>query len=297
MSDALIKLCVQGLLKRLLPDNGFALRDNGSYRPDSTAWAILALASVEEDTDLLDRARKRLTLSQNEDGRINVAKPFSAAYWPTSLAALAWHGAPAYKTAQELAVDFLLTATGNSFPRPPELGHDTTLKGWPWIEGTHSWIEPTAMVVLALRAVGYHSHERIIEAHRLMMDRQLSQGGWNCGNTFVFGRELRPTLYDTGVVLNVLKGYVSREKVQHSIDYLKMRIQKVRTPLSLGWAIIGLNAWEEHLPDAGDWLIESYYLQKRYGTYDTALLSLILLAHSSLSGQISIFGKENVQTA
>ena len=38
-----------------------------------------------------------------------------------------------------------------------QLGHDSTLIGWPWVEGTHSWIEPTAWAVLALKSVGTES--------------------------------------------------------------------------------------------------------------------------------------------
>lgn len=283
MSDNFIKLCVRELLKRSLPDGGFALMENGNYRPDSTAWAALALDSVNEEGTIIDHARSRLKLDQNEDGRVNVKKGFSAAYWPTALAALAWQRAPAYKEAHKRSINFLLSTFGYSFPKESYIGHDTTLKGWPWIEGTHSWVEPTAIAYIALKKAGYNKHNRVTEARGLMLDRQLPHGGWNFGNTSVFGQELRPLPYSTGMLLYALAGSVHRYQIQKSFVYLKNRIQKDRTPLSLGWAIMGLRAWDERLLPYEAWLMECWCLQKRYGIYNTSFLSIILLAYASLS--------------
>ena len=53
------------------------------------------------------------------------------------------------------ATDWLLTAQGMRLDSTEQLGHDSTLIGWPWVEGTHSWIEPTAWAVLALKRSDY----------------------------------------------------------------------------------------------------------------------------------------------
>ena len=42
----------------------------------------------------------------------------------------------------------------------------------------------------------------------MMLDRQLPHGGWNYGNTYVFGRELRPMPESTGAALTGLAGQV-----------------------------------------------------------------------------------------
>ena len=73
VSDDFVKLCVGELLRRLLPDGGFALTDNGNYRPDSTAWAILALASVNKGGVIVDRARSRLKVDQEKPIELETA--------------------------------------------------------------------------------------------------------------------------------------------------------------------------------------------------------------------------------
>ena len=95
------------------------------------------------------------------------------------------------------------------------VGHDTTLQGWPWVVGTHSWVEPTAINVLALRSAGQAGHPRCREAVKLLLDRQLPEGGWNYGNTTVLGHVLRPQVQPTGLALAALAGETDvRSKVQ-----------------------------------------------------------------------------------
>ena len=118
------------------------------------------------------------------------------------------------------------------------------------------------------------------------MDRQLSHGGWNYGNTVVFDQELRPMPGNTGMALNALSGRVAEEEVTRSLDYLKFQINMFRTPLSLGWGLLGLGAWGKRPDHAEKRILESLNLQKRYGNYDTSLLAILILSFF-LSGGIS----------
>jgi hypothetical protein len=72
------------------------------------------------------------------------------AFWPTSLAILAWQGSPEHIGNQSRAVNFLLNISGTHFNRKLDspVGHDTSIKGWPWVENTHSWVEPTALALI-----------------------------------------------------------------------------------------------------------------------------------------------------
>ena len=89
---------------------------------------------------------------------------------------------------------------------------------------------PTSLAIIALRVAGLGDHERVQEAKRLLLDRQLPDGGWNYGNTKVFGQELHPMPETTGVALSALSGSVSREEITVSLKYLKIRVTQVRTP-------------------------------------------------------------------
>ena len=175
-----------------MPDGGFALRPGGGYRPEATSWAVMALQLWGISADLLRPARARIAAEQNDDGRIAVAPGHARAFWPTPLAVFAWHGDSDFIEPRSRAVSFLLKTTGTYFKKEEGIpvGHDPSIKGWPWIMDTHSWVEPTSLTIAALCIEGYGKHERVDEGVRLLIDRQLESGGWNYGNTTVFGTEL-----------------------------------------------------------------------------------------------------------
>lgn len=182
--------------------------------------------------------------------------------------------------AQDRAIRFLLESTGVHYPRQAQgpFAHDTLLKGWPWVAGTHSWIEPTVLGVAALQVAGFGQHPRVREAIRMIIDRQLPHGGWNYGNTLVFGHELRPMPESTGAALAVLARHVPQDTVTSSLEYLLNTIGQLRTPLSLGWSWLGLTAWGHALPKSEALVERCLADQGRYGVYDTSALGILFLA-------------------
>jgi hypothetical protein len=167
-----------------------------------------------------------------------------------------------------------------------QVGHDETIKGWPWIAGTHPWVEPTAYALMALRTCGYLVHARTNEATRLLLDRQLPSGGWNYGNTFTFGTEMRPMPETTGIGLTALTGLARRTAVEKSIAYLKAEWPSLNTPMSLSWAVLGLRGWQEQLDQPKDRILRVLARQEEVGPYDTVALSLLVLAYYCDSGLV-----------
>ena len=283
--SSLRKIVEASLSRRLLPVGGFVGRPGGTFQVDSTAWGVLAFRACGGSDEILERLRALLAWEQSGDGRVCVNRDHPASYWPTPLAILAWQNSPASQVAQNRAVRFLLETTGNHYPRKPDApwAHDTILKGWPWIDETHSWVEPTATCVMALRATGHGQHDRVREAIRMILDRQLPHGGWNYGNTLMFGKELHPMPENTGAALTGLAGVVDQEKVARSISYLRGEVDRLHTPISLGWGLLGLAAWDLW-PSNGTALVERCLAnQSRYGDYDTSALCLLYLG--ALAGE------------
>ncbi len=209
-----------------------------------------------------------------------MSREHEEAFWPTALSVLAWHGSEAHESHCSRGVLFLLKTTGQHRSKNPDepVGHDPSILGWPWIDGTHSWIEPTALGVIALTVAGHGRHDRVREAIRMILDRQLPHGGWNYGNTTVFGRELHPMPENTGAALAGLAGQAEQGTVARSLDYLQGEVDRLRTPVSLGWVLLGLAAWDLW-PSNGAALVERCLAnQARYGEYDTSALCLLLLA-------------------
>jgi hypothetical protein len=207
-------------------------------------------------------------------------------HWYTASAILAWTKASGFEENLQRAIGFLLRPGGIHCAENVNsaVSHDTTLEGWSWISGTHFWVEPTATALIALKANGYEKHERTKDAVRMLVDRQLPGGGWNYGNTFVYGIKLRPIPEYTAIALSALHGYVTYEKVRNSIEYLKRELETIRTPLTLSRGICALGLWSQRPVNSDEILIESIKRRKRYGPYSLTLLSEILIAFLTSDG-------------
>lgn len=280
-------------IQRLQSDNGgFPNQEGGELRPDATAWAVMAVSALEESsTDSCARARAFLKANQIDDGRITLSPHHSDVIWPTSLAIFAWEGDGEFHSEQLRAVEFLLGFTGRHFPKQDDsvAGHDPSIRGWPWMTNTHSWVIPTSMAIGALKIRGLRTHERVLEAERMLLDRQLPHGGWNYGNTLAFGKELHPLPEFTGIALQALADQTDKARIQKSLDYLLEIFPHLHTPISLGWAILGLGAWGLRPSNVHERIAECLRLQKRYGSYSVSSLALLLCAIKAHPDFYSIF--------
>lgn len=280
------------LSRRRLPDGGYLSRPEGTYRCDVTAWAVLALQSLAESAASLQQSRVRLVADQLEDGRVPIHSERRQAAWPTPLCILAWHAAKDFRENVERAAAFLLQTQGR-IPSPSSImGHDVSISGWPWTLGAASWVEPTSLAMLALQAAGYQTHRRLEEGIRMLMNRMHPGGGWNYGNPEVYGETLEPLPETTGMALCALSGRVEGKSVQKSLDYLVEELPDIRTPLSLGWGLLGLSSWNRR-PEPGDGWIAECFAKAETADFDTDQLAILVLA-STLPGGIQELFSENV---
>jgi uncharacterized protein (DUF362 family) len=178
-----------------------------SVEPTSLAcWALLAtpIDDLTSSPIAINRnAADWISAIQRADGSVPVAAGSRMPGWSTPYALLLWSRLGGYAPARLLARDWLLRDSPHARRAQSDadriVGHDQSLVGWPWVEGTHPWIEPTAMAILALCLDGQQEHPRVVEGVRLIVDRALDHGGWNCGNKAIFGRELRALPGPTGL--------------------------------------------------------------------------------------------------
>jgi hypothetical protein len=178
------------------------------------------------------------------------------------------------------ALRWLVETKGSVHDRGPLLGHDSTLVGWPWVVGTHSWSEPTALAVLALKAAGKREHQRTREAVQLLHDRLLPDGGCNYGNTTVLGQTLRPHVAPTGIVLLALHAETDDGRIARSLDYLERQINGETTAVSLSYAVWGLARYCRRLPAATGWLAAA--ASRRTTQNSPHRMALLLLASAAV---------------
>jgi hypothetical protein len=169
-----------------------------------------------------------------------------------------------------------------------DVGHDARLVGWPWVEGTHSWVEPTSMAVLALRRQGLADRGHVVDGVRLLEDRAIDTGGWNYGNKEVLGATLRPRPMSTGIALLALAGFEpDRTIIERGVAYLERELPRTRSPNSMGWGLLGLAAWRRRPTGAETWLAESFARASRQSA--SALLIACVMLGASWKGP-DLFG-------
>jgi len=280
----IIRIIISALESRLLPCGGFATVPGEEPRPDATAWAVFALSLLTAETRILKKGRQNLSQLQTEKGSIPLTPETPAAVWPTYLALLAWNCDDDFKEQRAKAIDYLLIHGGRTIRRSAFVAHNTKLQGWPWIENTYSWVEPTSLTIMSLKLEGKGEHSRVKEGIDLLLDRMLSDGGWNYGNKRVFGNKLLPMPVNTGMALCALQDNVSEETVLNSLNYLTSQYPFMKTPLSLAWTILGLSTFNRRPHDVSERIDSCLRLQQRYGPFKTSLLAQLGVALTSFCG-------------
>lgn len=142
---------------------------------------------------------------------------------------------------------------------------DNSLRGWAWVEGSFSFVEPSAWCLLALKkslaarpdsgaAQAAHA-ARLAEAERLLVDRMCAGGGWNYGNSNVFGSDLIAYVPTTAIGLLSLQDRRETAAVQESLRFLRARGHSEPSVLALALATICLRVFGEPVEAVRDALL------------------------------------------
>ncbi len=236
-------------LDRLQKSPLLGYHENESLAAEPIAiGALVAIANDFQGSSQI--ACDALASAQLSDGAVSVYLNDDGPFWTTALACIAWNkystcykdeAANRYKIACDRGIRFLLACGGEVIPRNKIVGHNSELVGWPWVLGTHSWLEPTALALMALRHAGYQSHARASEAAELLLDRQLTDGGANYGNTMVLGQPLRPHVLPSAMSVVALANlFPLSRRLEPTIGYLQRELNRPLGATSLAWTVLAL---------------------------------------------------------
>jgi hypothetical protein len=108
--------------------------------------------------------------------------------------------------------------------------------GWPWILGANSWVIPTAFTLVALKqftacARSELADGRIRTGIDMLLDRACLGGGWNAGNSVVYGVTLAAHVEPTAIALLALQDGPRTELVCQSVAWLKARAGELQAVL------------------------------------------------------------------
>lgn len=215
---------------------------HGSAEPSLSGLFALAAHGLC-DTPPAQALLTAILKLQNPDGSVGATLSLPAeGLWVTSQFAVATH---LFRRPEQRdrAIRFLLEFRSAPTANVQEISQNNALIGWPWTQGTFGWVEPTSWAVIALTMSGAADHARAREGRELILDRQITSGGWNCGNRQVYGNDLLPFLDTTGLALLALAGQAPAEKAKPALDWILTLDPTQETVYGLAFALMALRAW------------------------------------------------------
>ncbi|MEP7306007.1 MAG: hypothetical protein ABJA98_10865 [Acidobacteriota bacterium] len=221
---------------------GWGYYPGKTSRIEPTCWALLALAATSDEPGDVWRSSADVHLqflarSQRSDGLLLDLPPVPNLGF-NGLAALVCQqlrGSAADALLARL-VPALVRIKGISVKNTPN--PSDALQGWPWIEETFSWVEPTALCLLALKrsrraASGPETDARVQEAEHVLLARSCATGGWNYGNASVYGQDLRPYVPTTALGLMALADRRADPVVIRGLEFLRNNQLNERSGMAL----------------------------------------------------------------
>ena len=227
-------------------DSGWGYAPGKSSRIEPTCWALLALArAARQDVDA-----ERLARWPRQDGFLIDIPGAPINYAFSALAGLTFLASGAHAAEARALAASLVTVRGLRLDSSSIIRQDSTLQAWPWIDGTFSWVEPTAWALLLLKKSSAGrpdaaTADRLRVGDAVMRDRACAQGGWNYGSSNVYGQELFPYVPTTALGLLALQDHRSDATVSRALDRLRKDIASERSAMALAMAAIALRAYGE----------------------------------------------------
>jgi len=224
----------RALLSSRNADGGWGYYPRKASRLEPTAWALLAL---NESPGLLKTWRVQ------GSWRVDVAgAPINYAFQALTGLVLLQH-AEFIKEASAIARN-LLDIRGVSFEQTDAIRQDNSLQAWPWIDGTFSWVEPTALALLLIKkcrsGLPGGAAARIADGERMLIDRVCAGGGWNYGGSNVFGQDLLPYVPTTAWGVLALQDRPKEPAFVRSLARLPQDATTEPTAQALALAVIAL---------------------------------------------------------
>jgi len=280
MSADTVNLAVlrEFLLRVRNADGGWGYQPGKSSRLEPTCWAALALGSTLAPNALEQWPSVDGLLLERRGGTPNYA------FQGLALIVLrAQHLEHAAGNRTLLAA--LQRVKGDALPASTINRQDNSLQAWSWIDGTFSWVEPTAWCLLALKqwsdvpgAVG--DRDRIVVAERMLVDRCCAEGGWNYGNANMLGQELKPFVPTTALTLLSLQDRQSLPAVGRSVAFLEREGTSERSGTALALALMALRAYGRATPAVRDALVAQLPTTLDLGKVAAAAMSLYALSEA-----------------
>jgi hypothetical protein len=256
------RICLPMLLAAQNADGGWGYQQGKESATETTAWALFALAGPEKSSDTPQnissatfRGRVWLRAAQLPNHSWPAFVDFPEGRWLTSLACIALLQSGESEDGVAAGARWLCgewpgdtkpwrVMIQKIFAKKNVLRQNFALRGWSWTPGTSSWVEPTACALILLHELSKakvnvaEAEKRRELAEAMLYDRMCPGGGWNAGNSEVYGVAGEPLIGPTVWALLALQGYRERSENQLGLNWLLSRRETIQGPASLALAHI-----------------------------------------------------------
>jgi hypothetical protein len=262
------------LLKAQQFNGSWGYTPGGTGTLEPTVVVIFALQNISQASLSIKRAVEWILSFQNPDGGWGICPQDEESGWQTAWAV---YGLNKFGVGKEevargvqwlLNVDVMQLGDADLLTAGEKVAQiDFSLRGWPWLTGESSWVEPTALTMLGIRgnAQFVDVGARIEEGVRYLVDRRCTGGGWNVGNPVMFDALLPARVTPTALALLALQEISSHEIVPGDIEALRKGMFDEGGTMALAWGLIALHALGEEDAEAR---AELFSMQGPDGSWD-----------------------------
>jgi hypothetical protein len=245
-------------------DGGWGYYSGHSSRIEPTCWALLGLLASAPGRD--PSISDFLVRSQRDDGLLlepTLARETGPNLGFNAIAALLVNAYPnlANETFQRRILAGIASHKGVPLSALAAVKQDNSIEGWAWIDGSFSWVEPTCSCALALSKSAVQSaqaRQRIDDAQRLLVDRCCVAGGWNYGNSNMFGKALHPYVPTTALGLLAMQGRPNDGSVVRSLEWLSEHYSNETSAMALALTLIAFRVYRRSTDDVEERLLSQW---------------------------------------
>jgi hypothetical protein len=244
----------QQLTNRQFGSGAWSYSNNHQMSVEATCLAALAL--IELNPRASERALGWLAKHQLQNGAWPAFVPDREPSWCTSFALVTFSILADTASARDRAVDWAVANQGKEgnwfwrykFRLDRAVQFRPEFYGWPWIEGTCSWVIPTGLMMVALKQFVYckpraEASRRLRLGAQMLRDRSCPGGGWNAGNSVVYGIPLAAHVESTAIALLGLQGEPDHPMIRTGMDWLEKRALAEQGIASLSWTVLCFGAY------------------------------------------------------
>jgi hypothetical protein len=277
------------LAQRQLFSGGWNFLRSHQASTESTCLSALALAS--EKLACSDSAMQFLLHNQLDDGGWPAFEGDTESDWTTALVLCLLTSMIGSNEAGNRACLWLLDKRGKEGHWLWRWKFKTTDRdvrfnpdkyGWPWSPGAGSWVIPTGFSVIAIKQFTVCNRSAVSERRihlgvEMLLDRACVGGGWNAGNSVVYGVPLRPHVEATAIALLALQDEPRGEVIERSLQWLRRQAPTVESASSMAWCILSLFVYQEPIQELKNRLaamVKDGAEVRNNATLATALLAL-----------------------